>query len=188
MENMDKLSLKDRATRILSGGPDRVVVNSDGEAKPSRKARETDGVDPDVIFIRKDGWSLGAPANLVDVAYKMWKNEWVGFLVKPEIAPRPMAEWSRFEFLFRKTTVLPTAPDCGPLDPPMDEPIVETMAEPPDDPDECYRFLDGLRESGKINMFGAVPYLQEKFPTMTRTMAKDVLLRWMETRKYADGS
>ena len=41
--------------------------------------------------------------------------------------------------------------------------------------------LDSLRSSGVTNMFGAVPYLMEKFPELTRREATDILVSWMET-------
>ena len=43
-----------------------------------------------------------------------------------------------------------------------------------------FEYLDQLRESGAINMFGASPYLQEAFD-LDRYEAKDVLLEWMQT-------
>ena len=42
-------------------------------------------------------------------------------------------------------------------------------------------FLDILRESGITNMFGAVPFLQQRFPELTKKRAKDILIYWMET-------
>ena len=41
-------------------------------------------------------------------------------------------------------------------------------------------FLDKLRESGSINMFGAAPYIVEEFG-VTRKEAKSFLLNWMQT-------
>jgi hypothetical protein len=40
-------------------------------------------------------------------------------------------------------------------------------------------FLDGLRESGATNMWGAVPYLMAEFPQLDRHMAKDIVAEWM---------
>jgi len=45
----------------------------------------------------------------------------------------------------------------------------------------CLDYLDGLRESGETNMLGAVPYLQARFPGLTRKQAKGILLHWMRT-------
>jgi len=46
--------------------------------------------------------------------------------------------------------------------------------------DEMFEFLDSVRESGHINMFGAAPLLQEVFG-LSRFDAKDTLLEWMQT-------
>lgn len=46
--------------------------------------------------------------------------------------------------------------------------------------DECFEYLDTLRESGETNMFGAAPYLQSAFG-LSRYQAKDMLLDWMKT-------
>lgn len=39
-------------------------------------------------------------------------------------------------------------------------------------------FLNNLRDSGVVNMFGAAPYLAEEFG-LDRREAKQVLLEWM---------
>lgn len=41
-------------------------------------------------------------------------------------------------------------------------------------------FLDELRESGEVNMFGARPYLMDEFG-LTKQEAKEVLSFWMKT-------
>lgn len=41
-------------------------------------------------------------------------------------------------------------------------------------------FLDEVRESGKINMFGAASVLQEVFGLEKRE-ARDILFQWMDT-------
>lgn len=43
-----------------------------------------------------------------------------------------------------------------------------------------FEFLDNLRESGAINMFGAGPYVQDTFG-LDRREARDLVLEWMET-------
>lgn len=44
--------------------------------------------------------------------------------------------------------------------------------------DEHLEYLDELRESGRINMFGAASYLQSRFG-LGKWEAKDVLMYWM---------
>lgn len=49
-------------------------------------------------------------------------------------------------------------------------------------PDEIYfAFLDALRESGAVNMFGAAPVLQEEYPELTARQARDVWIRWAQS-------
>lgn len=44
--------------------------------------------------------------------------------------------------------------------------------------EEYFIFLDNIRETGKINMFGALPYLQDVF-NLNRHDARDILFEWM---------
>jgi hypothetical protein len=46
---------------------------------------------------------------------------------------------------------------------------------------EYKKYLDGLRESGVVNMFGAALYLQNSFPELTREGASEVLGEWMRS-------
>jgi hypothetical protein len=46
--------------------------------------------------------------------------------------------------------------------------------------DEHLRFLDELRESGEINMFGAAPYLSNIFD-LSEQEARKALTYWMQT-------
>jgi len=68
---------------IAYNGPTRVVVSGDGEAKPPLKAKREDDIEPDIIFIRDDGWSLGAPAVFKEVADGMCAGDWVCVIYKP---------------------------------------------------------------------------------------------------------
>ena len=45
--------------------------------------------------------------------------------------------------------------------------------------DQVNSFLDWLRMTGKTNMFGAVPYIQENFE-ITKYDANRFLVKWME--------
>lgn len=45
---------------------------------------------------------------------------------------------------------------------------------------EHFTFLDGLKESGETNMFGARPYIQEEFG-LSREESSKVLSAWMST-------
>lgn len=88
-KNIDEI-VKD----IFRQGPSRVMI-SEAEAVPSRRARETYHVVPDIIFIRKDGWSLAAPLHLEDFAYVTWAEEWTHFIRRPSEIPNPISEYHR---------------------------------------------------------------------------------------------
>jgi len=46
--------------------------------------------------------------------------------------------------------------------------------------EEVFAYLDMVRESGAINMFGSAPYGQHQFG-LNRHDARDLVLEWMET-------
>lgn len=46
--------------------------------------------------------------------------------------------------------------------------------------DEHLQFLDALRESGTVNMFGASMYIENEF-RLTRQVAKAILNYWMKS-------
>ena len=51
--------------------------------------------------------------------------------------------------------------------------------------DEINAYLIALRNSGRINMFGATPYLMQRFG-LTRKQASVALLDWVESFKQGD--
>lgn len=46
-------------------------------------------------------------------------------------------------------------------------------------------YLENLRKSGVVNMYGAGPYLQKAFD-LTKDEAKEILLDWMDNYKEED--
>lgn len=44
------------------------------------------------------------------------------------------------------------------------------------------KYLDDLRESGIINMMGAVPYLQNAFTDLSKQEARKILFTWMDLK------
>lgn len=44
---------------------------------------------------------------------------------------------------------------------------------------EIFEYLDELRDSGEVNMFGAAPYVAENF-FISKQDARQVLLEWMK--------
>ncbi len=65
----------------------------DGLAVSSKRGREYYDIEPDIIFIRKDGWSLGAPAQWANAAEATWADEWVAVLLKPSTEPIDYSKW-----------------------------------------------------------------------------------------------
>ena len=59
------------------------------------------------------------------------------------------------------------------------------MSEEKERPDfvteEHLEFLDELRESGVTNMFGAGSYIEEAFPELSESQAREVLIYWMSS-------
>lgn len=64
-------------------GFSRVIINHEGEAVSMKRAFEM-GFEPDVGFMRNDGWSLGAPAELEDAAFRLWADQWTHVIRKPQ--------------------------------------------------------------------------------------------------------
>lgn len=53
---------------------------------------------------------------------------------------------------------------------------------------EYFTYLDGLRDSAVVNMYGAVPYLQANFPELQddSTFAKGIQVAWMDSFSGGD--
>ena len=64
-------------------GIDRVVVNRHGDAVSYAKAIDRYEHAIDVAFLRNDGWSLGAPKHLEEVAYELWFGKWIAYARAP---------------------------------------------------------------------------------------------------------
>jgi len=73
-------------------GPKRVIINEHGEATTASRASEEYGIKPDVIFIRKDGWSVGAPKQFEQLAENMWKGDWIGVIRFPYRMAKPYVQ------------------------------------------------------------------------------------------------
>ena len=51
---------------------------------------------------------------------------------------------------------------------------------------EIFEFLDSLRMSGEVNMFGAGPYVEEWFG-LSRKEAREYVTEWMKTFSERNG-
>ena len=51
--------------------------------------------------------------------------------------------------------------------------------------EKYFKFLDALRESGVVNMFGATQHLQAEFPELAtdKRQAREILSAWMTNFK-----
>lgn len=76
---MDADRLKELTDQVRARGPHRVVINDEGEAVPQR-AEAAKGITVDVVFIREDGWTLGAANALAGVAEDQWSDRWIAFM------------------------------------------------------------------------------------------------------------
>ena len=49
--------------------------------------------------------------------------------------------------------------------------------------EKYFAYLERLRESGEVNMMGAVPFLQREFPELEhdRARAREILMAWIKS-------
>lgn len=73
--------------------PARVVVDAEGLGVNSKRARYEYNIVPDIIFLRNDGWTLGAPKQFERVAFEMWHKEWAFFVRRPRSIWVPMEKY-----------------------------------------------------------------------------------------------
>ena len=73
-------------------GPDRVLVDAEGLAMNATRAMAEHNVTAQFIFIRGDGWTLGAPRHLAATAYALWVDKWVGWTDQTCRELRPMSD------------------------------------------------------------------------------------------------
>jgi hypothetical protein len=88
-EEEEMSQLEQYTKQIMHDGPTRVVINKHGEATTMQRALVDHGILADIIYIRSDGWSLGAPQELADIAESLWKEEWIGVLRRPDMTAKP---------------------------------------------------------------------------------------------------
>lgn len=70
-------------------GFNRVLIDHEGTAVPMSRALKM-GFNPDVGYMRGDGWSLGAPSELAESAYRLYADDWKYKIVKPETEWTPL--------------------------------------------------------------------------------------------------
>jgi hypothetical protein len=75
---VSKTKLIEATKAMIPGGPNRVVVDKDGTACTPMRAVLDHRVEFDKIFVRDDGWTLGCPHRLSEVAHDLWPDQWIG--------------------------------------------------------------------------------------------------------------
>lgn len=85
------MELQEIGEEVLRRGPCRILVTPNEALSPTRARRQ--GMNADIIFIRDDGWSLGAPACLEKSAFHLWKGYWTGFIRMPGTQVIPIEEY-----------------------------------------------------------------------------------------------
>ena len=75
--------------RLAQHGPDRVIIDGKGMAVSPFRAKTEFSVEADVVFIRADGWMLGAPWKLANYARSIWKGQWAEeVIINPDTRPK----------------------------------------------------------------------------------------------------
>ena len=77
---------------LLWNGPHRVLIDTD-TATTSHEAQEDHNIWPEVIFLRRDGWMLGAPSHLEPNAVSLWRESWVAFIRRGDTEFTPISEY-----------------------------------------------------------------------------------------------
>ena len=72
--------------------PTRVVVDDTGMANTPDIA-ESFGITADIVFLRNDGWSLGAPFRFEGIAYRMWSDSWTKFCHRGDTQFTPISKY-----------------------------------------------------------------------------------------------
>jgi len=75
--------------------PARVVVDSEGLGTTPERAKNEYSITSDIMFLRGDGWTLGAPTVFENVAYTMWQREWTHFARTNDTDWQPISKYSR---------------------------------------------------------------------------------------------
>lgn len=76
-----KLDLRAIVELVKRNGPVREIVDAEGLGmSPERARKRADYKPPTVVFVRNDGWTLGARAKFEAIARRTWAGSWVGII------------------------------------------------------------------------------------------------------------
>ena len=95
--NISLARLKTLSRDVHERGPGRVVVDGNGTGTTQEHARKLYDVTWEIVLIRKDGWTLGAPMHLSDTAYMLWLEQWLCFMVAGDECRHDMRLWPHRE-------------------------------------------------------------------------------------------
>ena len=59
--------------------PVRVVIDADSAEAVSYSRAQAKGIEPDLVLVRDDGWTLGARWEDAVYAWQLWAESWVFF-------------------------------------------------------------------------------------------------------------
>src|SRR4030043_658350 len=74
----------------------RVLINKKGIAVTPERARQL-GIRADVVFIRNDGYQLGAPQRLCEKAHSMFRENWTKFYDTHEKIKMPISDYLNYQ-------------------------------------------------------------------------------------------
>ena len=83
MNGIDRQQINGFIVKAFASGPDRVVTHTEGGEVKNATSRERASqmeIYPDVVFVREDGWTLGATYEMSIAARRMWQGRWVACL------------------------------------------------------------------------------------------------------------
>ena len=79
--------------KLKKQGPDRVAVNNHGRATSPEEAARL-GIVPYIVYIRNDGWTLGAPVMFASCAENLWADIWAATWIVGEDTVTPFTNHS----------------------------------------------------------------------------------------------
>ena len=83
MNGIDTQQINGFIVKAFAAGPDRVVTHTEGHGVKDTASQRRAGqmeIYPDVIFVREDGWTLGATYEMSIAARRLWQGRWVACL------------------------------------------------------------------------------------------------------------
>ena len=80
--------------QVQEHGPRRVVVDEHCHAVNPYSARREYEISWEIVLIREDGWTLGAPMHLSHLAFALWTNKWRSYMVDGDDRIFAIDTWS----------------------------------------------------------------------------------------------